>query len=152
MASAQAEAIKAMLIEFGQQREAEGEITLEEMRANTSSFGEFTAEPDGVIWEPVDAGGVPAIWAIPDGGAGDRVVEYLHGGGYVLMSAEIYKRLTGHLAKRSAVGFSAWTTAWRPRTLTPARSTTASRRTAGSWTRDTDPSTSPSPVIRPVVG
>ena len=102
MASAQAEAIKAMLIEFGQQREAEGEITLEEMRANTSSFGEFTAEPDGVIWEPVDAGGVPAIWAIPDGGAGDRVVEYLHGGGYVLMSAEIYKRLTGHLAK--AVG------------------------------------------------
>jgi epsilon-lactone hydrolase len=102
MASAQAEAVKAMLIEFGQQREAAGEVTLEEMRANSSAFGEFTAEPEGVVWEPVDAGGVPAIWAIPEGGANDRVVQYVHGGGYILMSADIYKRFTGHLAK--AVG------------------------------------------------
>jgi epsilon-lactone hydrolase len=99
MASEQAQAIKAMLIEFGKQREAGGEVTLEEMRANTGAFGEFAAEPAGVVWEPVDAGGVPAIWAIPEGGADDRVVQYLHGGGYILMSAEIYKRLTGHLAK-----------------------------------------------------
>jgi epsilon-lactone hydrolase len=102
MASAQAEAIKAMLIEFGQQRETAGEVTLEEMRENSSAFGEFTAEPEGVVWEPVDAGGVPAIWAIPEGGANDRVVQYVHGGGYILMSADIYKRFTGHLAK--AVG------------------------------------------------
>ncbi len=102
MASEQAEAIKAMLIEFGKQGEGAGEITLEEMRENAGLFGEFAAEPDGVVWEPVDAGGVPAIWTIPEGGADDRVVEYLHGGGYVLMSAEIYKRFTGHLAK--AVG------------------------------------------------
>jgi acetyl esterase/lipase len=102
MASQQAQAIKAMLIEFGQQREAAGEVTLEEMRQNSSAFGEFATEPDGVVWEPVDAGGVPAIWAIPEGGADDRVVQYVHGGGYILMSADVYKRFTGHLAK--AVG------------------------------------------------
>jgi monoterpene epsilon-lactone hydrolase len=104
MASEQAEAVKAMLIQFRQQQQDTGEVTLEEMRANMGSFGEFATEPDGVTWEPVDAGGVPAIWAIPDGGAADRAVQYLHGGGYVLGSAEIYKRFTGHLAKAVGCG------------------------------------------------
>jgi acetyl esterase/lipase len=55
-----------------------------------------------VTWTPVDAGGVPAIWAIPAGGAHDRALQYLHGGGYVLGSAELYRHLAGHLA--NAVG------------------------------------------------
>jgi acetyl esterase/lipase len=103
MASEQAEAIKVMIIEFRQQLEAAGtDITLEEMRANMEAFGEFTAEPEGVVWEPVDAGGIPAVWVIPEGGADDRVIQYLHGGGYVMGSTEIYRRFTGQLAK--AVG------------------------------------------------
>jgi acetyl esterase/lipase len=102
MASEEAEALKAMLLEFRQALEAAGPASLEEMRESMGHLGEVAAEPEGVTWEAVDAGGVPAIWAIPEGGADDRVIEYLHGGGYVLGSAEVYKRLTGHLAK--AVG------------------------------------------------
>jgi epsilon-lactone hydrolase len=58
--------------------------------------------PDGVVGTPVVAGGVPAEWIDPPGGATDRVVLYLHGGGYVAGSIDSHRNLTGHLAK--AVG------------------------------------------------
>ena len=45
---------------------------------------------------------VPALWAIPAQGADRPYPEYLHGGGYVLGSAETHQRLTGHLA--NAIG------------------------------------------------
>jgi acetyl esterase/lipase len=89
------------LRQFAEAALTAGEVTLEEMRTR-SVLDQFTSRPDGVTWTVVDAGGIPAIWAIPDGGAGDRVVQYVHGGGYILGSAEQYQNLTGHLAK--AVG------------------------------------------------
>jgi epsilon-lactone hydrolase len=58
--------------------------------------------PDGVVGTPVIAGGVPAEWIDPPGGAGDRVVLYLHGGGYVAGSIDSHRNLTGHLA--AAIG------------------------------------------------
>ncbi len=102
MASEQAEAIKAALIEYRKEMDAAGEITLEQMRANSGRFGDMTGVPAGVTWEPVDAGGIPAIWAIPERPADDRALQYVHGGGYVLGSAEAYRHLTGHLA--NAIG------------------------------------------------
>ena len=54
--------------------------------------------PDGVVGTPVVAGGVPAEWIDPPGGATDRVVLYLHGGGYVAGSIDSHRNLTGHLA------------------------------------------------------
>jgi acetyl esterase/lipase len=62
-------------------------------------FATMTAPPTGVTWTVVDAGGVPAIWAEPEGGAPDAALQYVHGGGYVIGSAEGYRNLTGHLAK-----------------------------------------------------
>jgi acetyl esterase/lipase len=98
MASPQAEAIKAALKEFAAQLDPNVEVTLEQERAAAEDFAAMCSEPDGVTWTAVDASGVPAIWADPDGGATDRVLLYVHGGGYVIGSAEIYKKLTGHLA------------------------------------------------------
>jgi acetyl esterase/lipase len=76
--------------------------TVEEMRAASAAWGQVASIPEGIIWQSVDAGGVPAIWAVPTSGVPDRVVLYVHGGGYVLGSAELYRRFTGHLA--NAVG------------------------------------------------
>lgn len=98
MASEQAEALKATIIATRQQAQEQGPMSIEEMRAN-SAMGQLTGEPEGVTYSEVDAGGVPAIWAIPAQGADDRVLEYLHGGGYVFGSAETHKRLAGHLAR-----------------------------------------------------
>lgn len=55
--------------------------------------------PEGVSFEPVDAGGVPGLWAgAADEGAG-RTLLYLHGGGYVIGDAWNYRSLWSALAK-----------------------------------------------------
>jgi len=96
MASPQAEAIKDQLRLFA--GSLDPNASLEEMRASYEAFAQLTTDPDGVTWTEVDAGGVPAIWADPADGARDRVLEYVHGGGYVIGTADYYRRLTGHLA------------------------------------------------------
>lgn len=55
--------------------------------------------PEGVTGTPVSAGGVPAEWIDAPGGATDRALLYLHGGGYVAGSIDSHRNLTGHLAK-----------------------------------------------------
>lgn len=61
-----------------------------------------TTEPAGVTYAEVDAGGVPALWCIPEQCAADRVVVWTHGGGYVVGSMHSHRKVAGHLAK--AVG------------------------------------------------
>ena len=55
--------------------------------------------PAGVTGTPVSAGGVPAEWIAAEGAQTDRVVLYLHGGGYVAGSIDSHRNLTGHLAQ-----------------------------------------------------
>ncbi len=73
--------------------------TLEEMREGGEGFALLTGEPESVTWTPVDAGGIPGLWCDADGGVRDRVVQYVHGGGYVIGSIESYRKLGGHLAR-----------------------------------------------------
>ena len=55
--------------------------------------------PEGVVGTPVQAGGIPAEWIADESAASDRVVLYLHGGGYVAGSIDSHRNLTGNLAK-----------------------------------------------------
>jgi len=100
MASAEAEALKAGLREMREQvLGGDGPPpSLEESREGYALFAALTGEPEGVTHTDVDAGGVPAVWAEPAVGATDRVLQYVHGGGYVLGAARYYLNLTGHLA------------------------------------------------------
>lgn len=97
MASEQASAIKSRLREFA--ASIDPKAPLEQLRALYDGFAALTAEPTGIIWTEVDAGGVPSIWAEASGGATDRVLQYVHGGGYVIGAAKYYRNLTGHLAR-----------------------------------------------------
>ena len=54
-------------------------------------------------YREVSAGGVPALWAEPHGAAADRVIMYLHGGGFVSGSLYTHRKLAGHLAKAAGV-------------------------------------------------
>lgn len=67
------------------------------------SWGDLTAEPRGVDYVEVDAGGVPAMWAAPRGSAEDRVLLCLHGGGFVGGSIYTHRKMFGHLAKAAGV-------------------------------------------------
>src|SRR5262245_42994087 len=71
--------------------------TLPEMRAGFEQMA-APAQPD-VKHEKVVANGVDAEWIAAPGAAADRVVLYLHGGGYVLGSVNTHRDLIGRISR-----------------------------------------------------
>jgi epsilon-lactone hydrolase len=70
-----------------------------EMRANfAEAMSALRAAPD-VTSTPVDAGGVRSEWIVPPGATEGRVLLYLHGGGYVVGSVDMYRDLISRLAR-----------------------------------------------------
>jgi epsilon-lactone hydrolase len=51
--------------------------------------------------EAVDAGGVKAEWIVPPNAAQDRVILYLHGGGYVMGSINTHRAMVARIARAS---------------------------------------------------
>jgi len=58
--------------------------------------------PTDVRCEPVDAGGVPAEWITTPGVNTERVICYLHGGGYVLGSISTHRELACRLSRAAS--------------------------------------------------
>jgi monoterpene epsilon-lactone hydrolase len=100
MASPAAEAIKAAM--GAQQGALNASSSLEEWRAMGENGSSEPLDVPGVNFEEVDCAGVRALWVRPEGAADDRVVEYLHGGGYAMGSARGHGRFTAYLA--AAIG------------------------------------------------
>jgi epsilon-lactone hydrolase len=97
MASKQSEAIRDMYrawTEAGRHPERP-----RESRDTDDRWGDVTAEPRGIDYVEVDAGGIPSMWLIPKGCAEDRVLLCFHGGGFVGGSLYTHRKLFGHLAK-----------------------------------------------------
>ena len=57
----------------------------------------------GVRVSPVEAGGVPGEWAVPNGAGADRVLLYLHGGGWIMGSPRTHRSLVAGLARGAGV-------------------------------------------------
>ena len=55
--------------------------------------------PAGVTCTPVEVGGVSAEWSVADGADQDKVILYVHGGGYVMGSAGSHRDMTGRLSQ-----------------------------------------------------
>jgi monoterpene epsilon-lactone hydrolase len=85
------------VIEAMYQRWARGE------GSGDDSWGDVTAEPRGVDYLEVEAGGVPAMWIVPHGAVQDRVIVAYHGGGFAGGSLYTHRKLFGHLAKTVGV-------------------------------------------------
>lgn len=73
--------------------------SLDEVRDFNENWESLTAEPGGVDYIETDAGGVPAMWAIPKGCTEDRVLLCLHGGGFFSGSMYTHRKMFGHFAK-----------------------------------------------------
>jgi monoterpene epsilon-lactone hydrolase len=54
----------------------------------------------GVEFKEETVGGIPAVWCIPSDAVKGRTLLYLHGGGYVVGSANAYRLFVSHLATR----------------------------------------------------
>jgi len=74
--------------------------TVEEQRAGIDALGTMFPLPVDVTLEKVSAAGVSAEWLTPPG-AGDAVVLYLHGGGYVIGSIASHRELAARIARSS---------------------------------------------------
>src|SRR5713226_9828306 len=69
------------------------------MRSGMEKVAERVASD--VKCEPVEAGGVKAEWIVPPGAAEDRVILYLHGGGYVMGSINTHRAMVARIARAS---------------------------------------------------
>jgi epsilon-lactone hydrolase len=67
------------------------------------SWGDLTAEPRGVDYLETEAGGRPAMWAVPKRASADRVLMCIHGGGFMGGSIYTHRKMFGHLAKAAGV-------------------------------------------------
>jgi len=73
--------------------------SVERMRGAMEKVSEHVARD--VKCEAVSAGGVPAEWIVPPHAANDRVILYLHGGGYVMGSINTHRAMIARIARAS---------------------------------------------------
>lgn len=57
------------------------------------------SEPEDVTYKEVDAGGVEALWCLPDDSDPDKVLVHCHAGGTRVLSMHSDRKLVGHIAK-----------------------------------------------------
>ncbi|MFJ9021994.1 alpha/beta hydrolase fold domain-containing protein [Streptomyces sp. NPDC102259] len=74
-------------------------LDLAVIRDIVDSHHKASTEPEGVTYAEVDAGGVPALWAIPEGADPDKALLHFHFGGSVTASMHSDRKAAGHIAK-----------------------------------------------------
>jgi acetyl esterase/lipase len=82
-------------------RRPETPPSLAESREMMEQTGDLFPLPDGTDMHEVDAGGVPARWISMPGAAQDKVVLYLHGGGYVMGSIHSHQTMIAMISGAS---------------------------------------------------
>ena len=81
--------------------ETQAFTSVDEFRVWYESFtGQFEL-PDDAVFEQVGAGGVSAEWVTTPGVSEDRVVIYLHGGGYMIGSMRTHRSPLAYLSRVS---------------------------------------------------
>lgn len=74
-------------------------LDLAVVRDIVDSNHKASTEPEGVTYAEVDAGGVPALWAIPQDADPDKALLHFHFGGSVTASMHSDRKAAGHIAK-----------------------------------------------------
>lgn len=87
----------ARVLERLRERPAVTDEPIEVWRAGMEERATSFRPKEGVAFEPVDAGGVPAEWVVP-AKADDRVFIYFHGGGYCCGSIATHRVMASFLA------------------------------------------------------
>lgn len=78
------------------------DASIDQLRAGMEQLTAASPLSEDVVYEAVDAGGVPAEWAVAANARADRAVLYLHGGGYVIGSVRTHRVLVGDLSRAAA--------------------------------------------------
>jgi len=89
----------AKVLEIIKSQPSNPNATVDRMRAGMERVAERVALD--IKCEPVEAGGVGAEWITPPNAVPDRVVLYLHGGGYVMGSIHTHRAMIARIARAS---------------------------------------------------
>nr|ADM67446.1 esterase MY09-2 [uncultured bacterium] len=76
-------------------------LSVEEQRKGMEEIASQFPPADDVKCEPVDAAGVPAQWISAPDADPERVIYYLHGGGYVIGSVSTHRDIISRIARAS---------------------------------------------------
>ena len=79
------------------------DLDLETIRDIVEHLQLAATEPEAVTYTEVDAGGVPALWCIPEGSDANRVLLHSHGGGTIVISMHTDRKAIGHIAKAAGM-------------------------------------------------
>ena len=91
-----------MIINILRSRPDMAGLSVEELRAQMEvSLTQFQL-PTDVRCESVNAGGVPAEWITTPGVVAERVIHYLHGGGYVMGSVSTHREMVSRLSRAAS--------------------------------------------------
>lgn len=96
------EELRAILEMFKAQPPFVTTPSVDEQRAGIDGMGAMNPLPADVITEAVNANGVPAEWTSVPGVDADRVVMYVHGGGYVIGSLQSHRELVARIARAAS--------------------------------------------------
>lgn len=91
------EQLQALIQQLRTQSAARSTQSMAEIRAGFEQMAVPVA--DDIRRERVTAGGVPAEWVVAPGAAEDRVILYLHGGGYCIGSINTHRDLAARLSR-----------------------------------------------------
>lgn len=89
------------ILQIFERQPALGTLSLDQERRNLDEGGARFKVPADVTLTPVSADGVPAEWLVAPGARADRVVLYLHGGGYVIGSIKSHRYLMQNVSRHS---------------------------------------------------
>lgn len=87
----------AKVLEILKSQPSNPNASVERMRAGMEKVAERVASD--VRCEPIDLGGVPAEWIVAPGAKDDRVILYLHGGGYVMGSINTHRAMMARISR-----------------------------------------------------
>lgn len=102
MASAQSDHL-AKLFGAVQDRLKNPNLDLQTIRDICESLANATKEPEGVTYAEVEAGGVRALWCVPEDCDNDSVLLHCHAGGTVVFSMNSDRKVAGHLANAAGM-------------------------------------------------
>jgi monoterpene epsilon-lactone hydrolase len=99
MASKESEAVTRLYQSWLAIPAGDPDWSLDDQRDLVEGWNVLTSEPGAVDYLETDAGGVPAMWAVPQNAEEQRVLLCIHGGGYITGSIYTHRKLYAHLAK-----------------------------------------------------
>jgi acetyl esterase/lipase len=89
------------IIQMLESREADPDAPIEQMRVFFEKEAQIIPVEEDVVCETVEIGGVPAEWISVPGAPENRILFYLHGGGYCLGSLNTHREMISRIARAS---------------------------------------------------